>query len=88
MVNILAAVVCSEECLNIILAVQNERGPRQPFPDRHMHITGSFPLKPEVKEPFAFRFDRDIEYPHLAIVCPSGHSDSFDWQSISIHTFI
>jgi len=30
------------------LAVQNERGPRQPFPDRHMHITGSFPLKSEV----------------------------------------
>ncbi|CAF1237144.1 unnamed protein product [Adineta steineri] len=28
-------------------AVQNERGPRQPFPDRHMHITGSFGIKPE-----------------------------------------
>jgi hypothetical protein len=32
------------------LAVQNERGPRQPFPDRHMHITGSFGIKPEVKK--------------------------------------
>lgn len=32
------------------LAVQNERGPRQPFPDRHMHITGSFAIKPEVKQ--------------------------------------
>ena len=31
------------------LAVQNERGPRQPFPDRHIHITGSFGVKSEVK---------------------------------------
>ncbi|CAF0780285.1 unnamed protein product [Rotaria sp. Silwood1] len=28
-------------------AVQNERGPRQSFPDRHMHITDSFGVKPE-----------------------------------------
>ena len=36
-------------CNGNILAVQNERGPRQPFPDRHMHLTGSFGIKPEVR---------------------------------------
>ena len=34
--------------LTVFLAVQNERGPRQPFPDRHVHITGSMSVKPEV----------------------------------------
>ena len=40
------------------LAVQNERGPRQPFPDRHMHITGSFGIKPEVSVSLLSPFDQ------------------------------
>jgi hypothetical protein len=68
------------------LAVQNERGPRQPFPDRHMHITGSFPIKPEVKQ--ILSLDIHIYIHNLAIVCSSGNSNSFIWKSISIITLI
>lgn len=56
------------------LAVQNERGPRQPFPDRHMHITGSFNIKPEVSNHVFIR--SEIVNDHLVSLCSSGISDS------------
>jgi hypothetical protein len=69
------------------LAVQNERGPRQPFPDRHMNITGSFGVKSEVKILMLVRIDIRISI-NLVIVCSSGTSDTFVCYTISINTII
>lgn len=68
------------------LAVQNERGPRQPFPDRHMHITGSFNLKPEVS--ISLFIGLKIANDHLAFLHPSRTSNSSLNKPISINSIV
>ena len=68
------------------LAVQNERGPRQPFPDRHMHITGSFNIKPEVSS--SLFIELKIDSDHLVFLYSSGTSNSSLNQPISINSIV